>query len=197
MFNSPKEIPLPFYEANNSSIRTWLLRLRLRSEFHCCNLSRKWRNLEASVFKVALGSPIAMPSSPSSSSWSWLLRLGWWCPPSMLSRSWLFDLAKASPEEKLEQRFLILRHLRAKVPLPLLSKGVGAILIDLKNEIKKSLKISWLSALWWKTFKMSKRQLNCGEGEKIVVIAFKRGEGVNWIFCCTVWCFKTWIGMNR
>ena len=24
---------------------------------------------------------------------------------------------------------------------------------------------------------MSKRQLNCGEGEKIVVIAFKRGEG--------------------
>ena len=141
MFNSPKEIPLPFYEANNSSIRTWLLRLRLRSEFHCCNLSRKWRNLEASVFKVALGSPIAMPSSPSSSSWSWLLRLGWWCPPSMLSRSWLFDLAKASPEEKLEQRFLILRHLRAKVPLPLLSKGVGAILIDLKNEIKKSLKI--------------------------------------------------------
>ena len=59
----------------------------------------------------------------------------------MAKSYWLFDLAKASPEEKLEQRFLILRHLRAKVPLPLLSKGVGAILIDLKNEIKKSLKI--------------------------------------------------------
>ena len=46
-----------------------------------------------------------------------------------LVRSSLFDLDNESPEEKLEQRFLILRHLRASVPLPLANKGVGAMLI--------------------------------------------------------------------
>lgn len=99
---------------------TWLLLRFLRSEFHCCSLSLKWRNLEASVFSVAFGSPIAMPSSSSlarwsSCSWKWL-------------RSSLFDLDNESPEEKLEQRFLIFLHLRANVPLPLANKGVGAIL---------------------------------------------------------------------
>lgn len=56
-----------------SKICTWLLRRFLRSEFHCCSLSLKWRNLEASVFSVAFGSPIAMPSSSSllASSCSW------------------------------------------------------------------------------------------------------------------------------
>ena len=44
-----------------------------------------------------------------------------------LVRSSLFDLDNESPEEKLEQRFLILRHLRASVPLPLANKGVGAM----------------------------------------------------------------------
>ena len=42
---------------------TWLFLLFIRSEFHCCNLSLRWRNLDASVFKVAFGSPMAMPSS--------------------------------------------------------------------------------------------------------------------------------------
>ena len=46
-----------------------------------------------------------------------------------LERSSLFDLDNESPEEKLEQRFFIFRHLRASVPLPLANRGVGAMLI--------------------------------------------------------------------
>ena len=38
-----------------------------------------------------------------------------------------FALDNESPEEKLEQRFLILRHFLARVPLPLAKRGVGAI----------------------------------------------------------------------
>ena len=112
---------------------TWLLLRFFRSVFHCCNFSLKWRNLEASVFNVALGSPMAIPSSSiscppccSRCSKFRLVKFGWfWL---WFERSSLFDLERVSPEEKLEHLFLILRHFRAKVPLPLANKGVGAIL---------------------------------------------------------------------
>ena len=65
--------------------------------------------------------------STSETLWLWLLKLLSPFAAQWLERSSLFDLDSESPEEKLEQRFLIFRHLRASVPLPLANKGVGAM----------------------------------------------------------------------
>ena len=78
--------------------------------------------------------------STSETLWLWL-RLKLLSPfaAQWLERSSLFDLDSESPEEKLEQRFLIFRHLRASVPLPLANKGVGAMLILPVIDVHKQL----------------------------------------------------------
>ena len=77
--------------------------------------------------------------STSETLWLWLLKLLSPFAPQWLERSSLFDLDSESPEEKLEQRFLIFRHLRASVPLPLANKGVGAMLILPVIDVHKQL----------------------------------------------------------
>ena len=77
--------------------------------------------------------------STSETLWLWLLKLVNPFPAQWLERSSLFDLDSESPEEKLEQRFLIFRHLRASVPLPLANKGVGAMLILPVIDVHKQL----------------------------------------------------------
>ena len=77
--------------------------------------------------------------STSETLWLWLLKLLSPFAAQWLERSSLFDLDSESPEEKLEQRFLIFRHLRASVPLPLANKGVGAMLILPVIDVHKQL----------------------------------------------------------
>ena len=80
-----------------------------------------------------------MLHSTSETLWLWLLKLLSPFAPQWLERSSLFDLDNESPEEKLEQRFFIFRHLRASVPLPLANKGVGAMLILPVIDVHKQL----------------------------------------------------------
>ena len=81
----------------------------------------------AELFKVALGSPMAMPSS---STMSRLVSRNFCSSSNGSLPGDVIDgdvLGNESPEEKLEHRFLIFRHFLANVPLPLAKRGVGAM----------------------------------------------------------------------